>query len=820
MPIPAGKKHPPPPRLTGQKEEAQKAARSEKTWRKAIKDYLEDDDFSAWNTGIRLPPNVFALDVDEYEKENGVVYDGWESLERFAEAHDLGDPAETLPKTIRLTSRGYRGRSGQLFFRIPDVYDQPGDITNLFPGDLCPGVQVVRPGHRYTMEAGSLHPEGGVYKLYDQRSKRPAKSLEHGFATLTPEELPELPEAWLGAILETSPGNFRDGDDFDGAPDSDEARSHAAEALSEWLSLYEPEDGSRIESRDELMQELSPSARQRVLAFGDGSRNNANISTACIALLATLMEDARSARTAPAPPVREAVDLAKRLYIQNGNVQDRPREFDRALVWAFPLAKQAAEENDLAVTLSQAQRILEDDFWSQSEVLRSCRSFARSRSVSPRAMLGAAIALASAWLPPHLVLPPLVGSVAGLNFYVAIAASSGGGKSTAIAAAKDWLNVQFHQDMNPQTDEPEEVTVATGQGLIQAYVTTIPAKAKSHTVGKPNYIQYKRSVYFVIDEITTLAASTSSEGSMLKEFLKTMWTGSGISMVAAEVTRSRKLKSHTFRASIIANVQPSTAHVILDGHGDGFPQRWMWVEAYDENPLSDDELDECELNPPEPLSWIPPRAPYPLNLDIPDDDSTSLLRPSARIAKDDEEFEVLEVTQSIKAKVRQAARGGRRIGETDVSMDEVLDGHSVLLQEKLAAILAALHGHIGINDRFERMAEWLTYESDETRRAIMRERTEESAKEMEARAVRQGRAEAVAEEVREMTTQERFEERVYEKMREAGGEMSMRIAVRVLNLARVGGRAEQVATLEAIDGIKVEDDTVILESMKTGEEDV
>lgn len=813
MPLPFAQKVWPPSGLTGKSPEAIQAGQSVDSWGKAIAPLLVDDSFSGHNTAVRIPKNVIVLDVDDYPDEGK---HGWQSLRTFATTHGLGDPAESLPPTIRVTPRGFKGRSGHRFFRIPESHlDEHGSTLRLgLPSEPAPHVDTLHFGHRYSMEAGSVHPDGYVYRAYDERSVRPSKALELGLATISPEDLPELPVPWLEALLSVS----RSRPAADGsAPATDDDRAEAHDLLNHWL-----EEHSSVEvdlQRTELLERLSPSARGAIMEFDSPSRNNSNVSAACLSLLATLIEDVghhSEKGKKKRLPLLAAIDLARDLYVRNGNRADRPREFDRALAWAFPIAEQSVLTKSQSETMQWANRIVEDEFWGQTEVLRSARDFARSRLVSPDAMLACALVIVASWLPPHLTLPGFVGGESSLNFYVALAAASGGGKSSSMSAAKEWLKVTPHEDSTLETDTPLVTTIATGEGLLSAFTTTIPRpKGESLRPGQLNFIQHRRSVRFEIDEIQSLGAAMSRESSTLRGFLKQMWTGSAPSTLAADATRTRMLDDHSFRATVIAGVQPGTADVLLSDTAGGFPQRWLWVDTFDEGKLSIDELDKQMEAPPEPLDWTPPRAAYPLPVPEeaePDEKKAFINARRAALSFTDGPHEVLEVTRSIRLKVVAAAQGGRKLGDMSHTMEEKLDRHGVLLEEKLAALLAALHGHVGIKDQHERMAEWLKAKSDATRSAILKERNEEDREIQDAKAVRQGKSAAIADEVQHLTVEERLTERIMSRILDSDGSIPFRALRRQLNLDRyITGAEAQMEFLEGLPGVSVVDGNVVLD---------
>lgn len=807
MPLPEGKKKPPPEGMTGAKAAAMRLAEDPHAWAQEVKFYLQSDNHATANTGVRLPADVLALDIDDYVNGKGVVRSGWSNLEAFAEAHGLGHPSKSLPKTIRITSRGYADISGQRFYRLPAQAVGEG-VMDQMPGEVVSGVDVLRPKHRYTIEGGSLHPDGGIYRVYDERLKKGRRELLHGLSSLTPGDLPELPVEWVKAIISSRAATLTAAPGGGEGAITTEARAEAREALHEWIDEHDLDVDDL--TRDQALSLLTLGGRRAVLAFSEQTCNNSNVTRACVRLLATLMEDVGAEG---ALPIVSTIDIARNLYVKNGSQADRPKEFDRALEWAFPIAKTRVLSGESAMTLDEAHELIEDDFWGETEVLRSCRDFARAKLVSPDALLACAITIVASWMPPHVVLPGLRGSVAGLNFNVALAAASGGGKSAAMSAAADWLNVKPHPDSDPATDEPYVTTVSTAQGLIQAYTMTQPKpKSEQTRPGELEHIQIRRSVRFEVDEIGALGAAMNAEGSMLKDFIKTMWTGSGVGTTAAEAHRVRKLEKHEYRMTIIAGVQPATADVILSGHGDGFPQRWLWVEAYDDAPLSQEQWEDAIENPPAPLGWTPPLAAHPLYIPSAGDEGKKIVNAMRFSRPSDGGFRSVGLTKSFRSKVYQAAAGGgRRIGDTDVSMEDVLDGHSVLLQEKLAALIAALHGSVDITDQFERMAEVIAARSDATRAAILQERHQESIKALEVQARRQGRSEAIASESRLEMEMERAADRVLSDLADAGGSLPLAQVRKSLPASIAGGKAEAIGMLRDMPGIVVEGDTVRLD---------
>lgn len=160
LPLPPGKKAPPPEGRTGTT--ALMPDLSE-CWEWA-------DNLPGANIALRLPPDVLGVDVDHYAEKQG----GWHLWQL---QQDLGP----LPPTWRVTSRD-DGLSGIRFYRVP--------VGLRWPGILGPGIETIRHGHRYAVVWPSIHPEGGTYRWFD------------GTDTVTlvvpsPSRLPWLPQPWI-----------------------------------------------------------------------------------------------------------------------------------------------------------------------------------------------------------------------------------------------------------------------------------------------------------------------------------------------------------------------------------------------------------------------------------------------------------------------------------------------------------------------------------------------------------------------------------------------------------------------------------------------
>jgi hypothetical protein len=122
------------------------------------------------NLGLRMPPGVIGIDVDDYDGKTG-----------GATLRELEDKAgQRLPATWVLTAREDKA-SGIRLFRVP-ADTKLADQTD---------IEMIQRHHRYAMAAGSLHKTGKLYKLLRSDTWAEAPVIPHV------DELPMLPGSWI-----------------------------------------------------------------------------------------------------------------------------------------------------------------------------------------------------------------------------------------------------------------------------------------------------------------------------------------------------------------------------------------------------------------------------------------------------------------------------------------------------------------------------------------------------------------------------------------------------------------------------------------------
>lgn len=169
LPLPAGRKFPPPDGTTG-------ADGVDLTEQQALLSIVPSG-----NLGLRMPEGVVGIDVDAYGEKQGA-----ETLFALQLLHG------NLPDSPRLTSRPGDPWSGIRFFRVAAGFEL---------GFLGKDVDTIRRGWRYAVAAPSVHPETGRQYQWLDRDGRPCRPPDVS-------ELPDLPAAWVEAFpLKSSEGS-------------------------------------------------------------------------------------------------------------------------------------------------------------------------------------------------------------------------------------------------------------------------------------------------------------------------------------------------------------------------------------------------------------------------------------------------------------------------------------------------------------------------------------------------------------------------------------------------------------------------------------
>lgn len=201
-------------------------------------------------------------------------------------------------------------------------------------------------------------------------------------------------------------------------------------------------------------------------------------------------------------------------------------------------------------------------FWHSRDILQHIQEFAYARMISPWTLLGVSLLRMLACIPPHVVLPPLIGGYGSLNLFVALVGPSGVGKGASESAAHDCID--YNTDIYT-------APVGSGEGIAHQY---------AHR-DRNGIVRDRDSVLFEISEVDTLTALGNRQGSTLLSQLRSAFSGERLGFGYADATRRIPIERHTYRLGMTIGIQPEkAAQVIYDSDG-GTPQRLIWLPATD-----------------------------------------------------------------------------------------------------------------------------------------------------------------------------------------------------------------------------------------------
>ena len=449
--------------------------------------YAWSEDRPDDNLALRLTDEEIGIDVDNYGDKNGAP--------TLAEGEKRWG---TLPPTYRSTSRD-DGVSGIKLFRVP-----PGTVLHdriKVPELGLGGIEICQRHHRFVMVWPSIHPERRQYRWFNETTGEWTDNPP------SPAHLADLPPKWIEGLSVN--GSSSSSVDPDG------------ETYDVNLALTDGEPSVKVASR--LARALVDAAGQNrhddtlgnVLALlRYGKNGEPGVKVALIAVRAAFISavTADGSRT----EYEASKEFERKVY------GERAAKLLGAVVDANPIA--AFFQPGGAAAVAAAAKIDEDTLWNAYPELTSCRDYASSVRVGPLAMLGSALTLAAATIPPDVVLPDIVGDYASANLYTGLVGPSGAIKSQAVAAARAWL-----QTPSP----PDPVKPGSGQGVAKCF-----AYVKKTKSGEPVQVGKRWTAVAMIPEVDTLTAAGSMTGSSLWAELRSAWSDERVGHDYADATKT------------------------------------------------------------------------------------------------------------------------------------------------------------------------------------------------------------------------------------------------------------------------------------------
>ncbi|CAN5601300.1 hypothetical protein BH24ACT5_BH24ACT5_17360 [soil metagenome] len=391
IPLPAGKKWPPPNGITG--------------WRgryTTVTD-LEHFDWSG-NIAIRLPSDVIGIDID--------VYDGGD-----ASLAGLEERLGGLPPTRWSTSR--TDGSGIGLFRVP--------VGTVLVTDPAKGIDIIQAHHRYVVCAPSIHPKTGQqYRWLDEADD------DYVDDPGEPGDLPDLPWAWIAGLASEKTGA------------ANAATPAAADAfIAAHMSSTRPAALKGVRSS---LTDVTVGGRHDALvtaacwAMREAAAGLYPAEEAVAALHGwwlTVMADE--------PQRREGGEFGGAILWGIGQA-----EADTDRVTQIRHTAPTGVNPDTGEILERDDP-LDDKFWQTRQVLAHIRQAAHSRTRSAPAALGVVLARVATMVPHSVTLPASVGAPAPLNLLINLVARSGGGKTTTAEIGRELVPID---DPDILTDVP------------------------------------------------------------------------------------------------------------------------------------------------------------------------------------------------------------------------------------------------------------------------------------------------------------------------------------------------------------------------------
>lgn len=589
------------------------------------------------NLVLRPPEDVIGLDIDAYDAKQGEA--------ALAEAVRLWGP---LPATWRSTSRPDDVVSGIRWFRVPAGVDwhevttalnRQAGLKNNDP-DAWRDIDTISWSTRYGVVWPSVHPEGRPYLWF-----RPAGDIADRVPS--PNELADLPEPWVAGLAkqpEVATPEAKRSTASHSASAAGSDRVVAARNQTQWAEVAiagRLDDIARTVGHRNVALNEHALRIWRIWLTGFSSLTEAEVEQALLdAVAATGYLDSDGDRAA-VNTIRSAKDGAVRL----GPAEDAPEpgpEFDRSSVDAEALTGRI----EFAAVPKGVNWI-----WDTRPSLRHVKHAATARGVAPLPLLGVMVAHALTSVPPHVVLPPIIGGQASLNSFFALVGPSGMGKGATEAVAEDLLQLE--------AVDFDVTSPGSGEGLTRSFAR--------YSKDAPDGMEWiSDRVLMTLPEVDALTALTKRMGATLVGTLRMAWSGETLGFGYADREKAVKLPKHSYRLTFVLGVQPERAGELLADGGGGTPQRFIWL------PTIDPDYDAgVQLATADPRPWqVQDRW----------DTLSGSVRPRQEI----------EVPREAQEVVLTNHEQRMRTGKSD------LDGHALLARLKFAFGLAVLDSRTSI----------------------------------------------------------------------------------------------------------------------------
>lgn len=290
-------------------------------------------------------------------------------------------------------------------------------------------------------------------------------------------------------------------------------------------------------------------------------------------------------------PERQAADLltdkALAVGLEHREIAATIRSgLTRGMAEPYEIREPPEVESGGAVVVAPCN--LPDDFWEARDSLRLIRATAHARNRSADAALAGVLAHYAATAPPMHGPDTGIGGDEGisLNFYVAVVARSGAGKSSGLSVAKRLIP-QYMEDMGRDA-RMRVAPLGSGEGLAEAYMGTVEEEKKPAEEGKkPTTVKVRKKVrdhaLVTKDEGAELVAMMDRQGATVGAALRSAWCGAEFGAQNGRAETTRIIDGGTYSLGFTIGFQEEAAAPLFsEAHQAlGMTQRFIWLSAED-----------------------------------------------------------------------------------------------------------------------------------------------------------------------------------------------------------------------------------------------
>jgi hypothetical protein len=534
LPLPPGKKTPPPTRYTGWNGKDPSSKMIETWCNETVGDFQ-----AASNIAIHMPDGWVGIDVDHYNGKTG-----------GATLAQLEDELGPLPPTYTSTSRN-DGVAGIKWFRV-----EPGLRWPTGPGK---DIEFIHKGHRYAVVWPSIHPNTGNPYIWLDHSGDRCEPPE-------PDACAWMPDEWQARF--TAGVTRGEQPEYRAATEAERAQCltkwEPCQATSNALAKYQ--DRVVASARhDSMIKTVMALVRL-------GEQGHQGVMTALVAMHKQFTADV-------APDRRDGSEQSEFQRAVNGAI---------AKVTATPTPedkKGCCSEHSNATEAHQLN--LREEFWNARPALRHIRQAAHSRGRSADAVLYTTLARVSAMVPPERRFENCLGE-GSLNLFVAVIGKSGRGKSAAVKIAKSLITTPAALNGDQFRDS---MGIGSGEGLAELYMGTEEydtgevygpkAKKAGQPVMKERRAKVRDNAFVYVDEGQTLNQQGKRQGNIVLPTIRSAWNGETLGQSNAREETTRHVPAGSYSLGMVIGYQKDTAQELLGDTAPGTPQRFLFGSATD-----------------------------------------------------------------------------------------------------------------------------------------------------------------------------------------------------------------------------------------------